>query len=58
MPRFDEDLTPEQWRASEDRDAAEQQARDEAFDRFREDAETFNKAAAEDEYMDATEDEQ
>jgi hypothetical protein len=39
MPLFDEDLTPEQWRVSEDRDDAEQQARDEAADRFREDCE-------------------
>jgi len=38
VPRFDENLTPEQWRLSEERDAAEQEKRDEFNARFREDA--------------------
>lgn len=41
MPRFDEDLTPQQWAAWEAANDAEDEARDEAFDRFREDAEEF-----------------
>lgn len=39
--RFDEDLSAAEWRQSEDRDDAEQQASDEAVDRFREDAEQY-----------------
>ena len=42
----DQKLTPEQWKAQEERISAEQEAHDEAFDRFREDAEEFLQNAA------------
>ena len=40
MPRFDEDLTPEQWRKQEAAADAEEERRDFDRDRFREDVPT------------------
>jgi hypothetical protein len=46
MPRFDQDMTQKQWAAQDERDAVETAERDEAFHRFREDAEEFLQNAA------------
>jgi len=48
--RFDEDLSPLEWQAQDERDAVEDKLRAEAEARFREDAEQFLIRAATEDY--------